>query len=176
MPVAVLAPASGIDESSVIVTAPLLLNVSVPKFVVSLPLSPRVIAPPAPLAVRLALLVTVRLVPLASLIEPASAISTRLRAVFVPVRSICESSLIDTRRAVEGQRAEVGRVAAVVAQGDGAAHTVGREAGVVGHGQAHAAGVIDRSRSPAISTRLRAVFVSVRSTCESSLIDMAPCY
>ena len=67
---AVLAPASDIDESSVIDTAPVLLNVSVPKLVVSPPLSPRVIDVP----LKAALPLTEMVAPLASVIAPPALI------------------------------------------------------------------------------------------------------
>ncbi len=92
---AVFAPVRSVAESSLIDTAPALLKVNDPKFVVSPASSPRVIDVP----LRFALLVTVSEVPAASEIAPAL-VSTSESAVFVPVISVSESSVTTTAPAL----------------------------------------------------------------------------
>ena len=106
---AVLVPVSSVPESSCTVTAPSELNVNEPKFAV--PAEPMLIELPlkealaptlstsvavslrviAPVAVMTEPLVTVRLVPVASVMAPAE-VNDRLLAVLVPVSSVSESS------------------------------------------------------------------------------------
>ncbi len=88
-------PVISVDESSVMVTAPVLLNVNEPKFVSFPAWSPSVIAVP----LSDALFVTDRSALASSVIAPVLS-STSASAVFVPVRSVDESSLIDTAPAL----------------------------------------------------------------------------
>src|SRR5262249_50361109 len=74
---AVLVPGKSIAESSLIDTLPGALNVSVPKFVVSLASSPTTTEP----AVKDAAPLTVRLVPLASVTAPATLMVSAVRVV-----------------------------------------------------------------------------------------------
>ncbi len=92
---AVFVPVMSVAESSVMTTAPAVLNVSDPKFVVSPASSPSVIDVP----LRDASFETVSDVLAASVIAPAL-VSTRESAVFVPVMSVAESSVMTTMPAL----------------------------------------------------------------------------
>ncbi len=92
----VLAPVITMSSSSLIAAAPTVLNVTEPNVSLLAALSPIVIAPPAPLAVKLILPVTLTSAVASSVIDPASATRTALGATLDPLRTIASSSLILT--------------------------------------------------------------------------------
>src|SRR5262249_37870409 len=135
---AVLAPARSMAESSLIDTLPALVNVSVPKLVVSAALSPSTMDVP----LYAALLVTERLVPRAAGM-PAGGGRGRLPAAVVPGTPRAGASRIETAPGgVELSTPQVLGGAPPPAGGDGG----GAEGGVVGTRRVGARRVRERRR------------------------------
>ncbi len=110
---AVLVPVISVAESSLIETAPALLNVSEPKFVVSAASSPSVMLVPS----RVALVATVSDVLAASVMAPALVNTSELGVRPRQIRSRVFGDR-DRPRAVERQRTKVRGVPGGVTEGD----------------------------------------------------------
>ncbi len=161
---AVFVPLISVAESSVMTTAPALLNVSDPKFVVSPPLSPNVIVVP----LNDALFVTVNEVPAASVIAPAL-VNTSESAVFVPVISVAESSVMTTLPAL--LNVSDPKFVVSPASSPSVIEVPLRDALFVTVSEVPAASV---SPPALVSTSESAVLVPVTSVAEFSVIDTAP--